>query len=715
MNDWRVFDSEGLVAEPARMLPDLLNRLAEPVSRERRAFWEGMRTRDDVARRQNQIRTRFLAALGEFPKRTPLNPQVVDQIEFPGYTLEKLIYESRPHYFVPANLYVPRHVPPPYPTMLVSCGHYANGKAAQEYQSTCIGLARKGCLVMIIDPMGQGERQDYFDTVLDKSMLGGPVMEHHYAGDPGYLLGLPFPHHRIWDKMRALDFLYGRDDVDRERLGCVGHSGGGAMAVLMAAADERIRLTVASSPGGSCEWTVLPAGASSEERLADLLTLFAPRPLLVYYGENEPGWQMAQRLEPLLAKIYSTLGAREAFHVCSTPGGHDHDRDKREQVYGWVDRWFLSGKSGAAEPEIEPQPDADVQCTTTGQVNTALESRPLWQVHRDLAREIRSPRSSPSTPAELEAYREEIVIAMRRRLGSMPATAPLEARTRNRQSVADGRVTVERLSFAVEEGIWIPALLFGPQNQVDEPLPALLCVHELGKAVEAGPGGLYELLARQGQRVLAIDARGLGETALAGAPYGDGAGLSAHGSLFGHDAVHAVRSLSLDRTLFGMRLLDTLRAAEYLRGRPDVDVGRIRVAGRGMGALLSLYAAALDPRLAGALCEEGLLTYQSVVSHPEYAHFLNVFLPGVLRDYDLPDTAVCVAPRPLLLLNAVDHARRRVAQEAVEVEYAAVRQAYAAANATEQFVIRGTIPQHEAWRRELYRWWLNREVEPREA
>jgi dienelactone hydrolase len=708
MNDWRVFDSDGSVAEPTRMLPDLLARLAEPLSRERKVFWEQMRSREEVARRQDEVRARFLASLGEFPERTPLNPQVVDRIEFSGYTLEKLLYESRPHYFVPANLYVPQHITPPFPTMLVSCGHYANGKAAREYQSTCIGLARKGCLVMIVDPMGQGERQDYFDSDLGKSMLGGPVMEHHYAGDPAYLLGFPFPHHRVWDKMRALDFLYGRDDVDRERLGCVGHSGGGAMAVLMAAADERIRLTVASSPGGSCEWTVLPGGASSEERLADLLTLFAPRPLLVYYGEEEAGWQTGQRLEPLLAKIYATSGAPEAFHVCSTPGGHDHDRAKREQVYGWVDRWFLGGAQGAAEPELEPEPDAVVQCTATGQVNTALDSRPLWKVHRDLAGELRPRRPAPATPEAAAAYRKEIVAAMRQRLGAMPAVVPLEARVRDRHPVAEGRVAVERLSFAVEEGVRIPAVFFEPADRDGERRPALLYIHEAGKAAEAGAGGLFELLARHGHRVLAIDARGLGETALHGAPHGDGTGLTAHGSLFGHDAVHAVRILSFGRTLFGMRLLDTLRASEYLRTRPDVDAHRVHVAGRGMGALLALYAVAVEPRLAGALCEEGLLTYESVVSHREYAHFLNVFLPGVLRDYDLPDVAACVAPRPLMLLNGVDHAGRWVEAEAAAAEYDGARHVYTATGAAEQLFVRTTMPRHEAGRRELYRWWLGR-------
>src|SRR5947209_13659024 len=148
MTEWRVFEADPSGSDPTRMLPDLIARLAEPLSRERRAFWEQMRGAEEIRLRQQAVRGRFLAALGEFPERTPLNPQVVDRRDYPGYTLEKLVYESRPRYYVPANLYVPHAAGRPLPTVLVSCGHYPNGKAAPDYQRCCIGLALKGCLVL---------------------------------------------------------------------------------------------------------------------------------------------------------------------------------------------------------------------------------------------------------------------------------------------------------------------------------------------------------------------------------------------------------------------------------------------------------------------------------------------------------------------------------------------------------------------------------------
>jgi dienelactone hydrolase len=265
---------------------------------------------------------------------------------------------------------------------------------------------------------------------------------------------------------------------------------------------------------------------------------------------------------------------------------------------------------------------------------------------------------------------------------------------------------VERLAYTAEEGIRIPALLYYADAGEEPRRSALVYVDEDGKRAEAGPDGLCAYLARRGCVVMAVDVRGLGETALPGTPLGDGRGLTAHGSLFGHDAVHAVRTMALGRPLFGMRVLDALRGAEYLRAREEADPARVFIAGRGMGALIALYAAALDPCLAGAFCEEGLQSYESVVAHREYAHFMNVFLPGVLREYDLRDVAACVAPRPLMLLNVVDYARRWLEQETVDAEAAWARQVYTALSAGDRLMVRSIVPQHEAWRRELYRWWL---------
>src|SRR5437016_4167000 len=124
---------------------------------ERRKVVDALRTPEDVRRRQEEIRAKFFAALGPFPEKTPLRPRMTGTIPRDGYRVENLVYESRPDHHVPANLYVPDGKGP-FPGVLFPLGHYGWPRAAEEYQRTCILLAKNGFVVLTYDPPGQGER-----------------------------------------------------------------------------------------------------------------------------------------------------------------------------------------------------------------------------------------------------------------------------------------------------------------------------------------------------------------------------------------------------------------------------------------------------------------------------------------------------------------------------------------------------------------------------
>src|SRR5207247_3880598 len=124
------------------------------------------------------------------------------------YVIEKIIFESRPQYYVTANLYRPKTISSPRPGVIQSCGHYAEGKAAPDYARACIGLAKKGIVALIFDPMGQGERLMYRDE--SGQRLRGGTSEHVVAGKACLLVGRTLAHFRIWDAMRALDYLESR-------------------------------------------------------------------------------------------------------------------------------------------------------------------------------------------------------------------------------------------------------------------------------------------------------------------------------------------------------------------------------------------------------------------------------------------------------------------------------------------------------------------------
>src|SRR6185312_301705 len=177
----------------------------------------------------------FVKQIGGYPQRTPLHAQIVGRRKCDGYRVEKILFESQPQHYVSALLYLPDS-PPPYPGVIVPCGHTANGKIG--YFRISAFLARSGFAALCYDPIGQGERYQ----VLDES--GKPPMkstsEHTAVGIGSILVGRNTASYRIWDGMRAIDYLASRGDVDATKIGCTGISGGGTLTEYLMALDDRI-------------------------------------------------------------------------------------------------------------------------------------------------------------------------------------------------------------------------------------------------------------------------------------------------------------------------------------------------------------------------------------------------------------------------------------------------------------------------------------------
>src|SRR5690606_35607775 len=125
-----------------------------------------MKTKADAEAYVRDIRSKIQQSLGPWPEKTPLNAKVTGKVERDDYTIENVIFESRPGLLVTANLYIPKKRKFPLPAVLGTCGHSNNGKAEPAYQSFCQGLAKKGYVVLIFDPLGQGERLQYINADL---------------------------------------------------------------------------------------------------------------------------------------------------------------------------------------------------------------------------------------------------------------------------------------------------------------------------------------------------------------------------------------------------------------------------------------------------------------------------------------------------------------------------------------------------------------------
>jgi cephalosporin-C deacetylase-like acetyl esterase len=609
---------------------------------------------------RHRLLAAYRAALGPFPERTPLAPRRTGLLERRGYRIEKLLFESQPGLLVTALAYVPDGAGP-FPGVLVPCGHTENGKAGETYQRLCIGLAGKGYFVLTYDPIGQGERKLYWDGAAGASVLGGCTTQHSYAGNQCFLAGINLAQLMVWDSLRAIDLLADRPEVDRDRLGMAGNSGGGTNTAFTAPLDERIAVAVAccyittlawrrrAGSTGDAEQNLvgsLPAGLDH----ADLLRLVAPRPVLVGSAALD-FFPLQGAVESVAAarQLYATLDAPEAIDHAVAEAPHGYSVDLRRATYRWLNRW-LGVDAGDDEPDATVETDADLQVTATGQVS--LLGAPA--VHDLIRRRLDAPTPDRTLSVPAAARRLTAFEGTDERPAARPASVDLYR--------LEGVRQVDRITLWPEADLAVPGAIWtwrgGPG-----PLRPLLWVDREGvEALTARPAfrTLLERLLPAGWLFMAVDVRGRGDTT----PRSNG---RAHPAMDAESFL-AYEALVLGRPLFGMRMRDAQAAIDYLTARPDVAPGGVALAAWGAGGLLALHLAALDPRVRAVATVDTLASYRSLVEHEHYRFPTGAIVPGVVRGpdspegYEVDDLAAGIengegaAPgRPLLRLRNVDH------------------------------------------------------------
>ncbi len=207
-----------------------------------------LKTKSEWMKRQAVVKEKLMELVGPFPEKTPLNPKITGTIKREGYRIDKIVYESMPGFYVTGCLYVPDGIKGKAPAILNVIGHNQEAFRAPLYQVVIYNLVKKGMIVLAIDPPGQGEHVQYFDPKINLSSIGYTVIEHCYFGNQCFLSGSSAARYFIWDGIRAIDYLVSRKDVDPERIGVTGFSGGGTVTSYISAFDDRVKVSV------PCSW-----------------------------------------------------------------------------------------------------------------------------------------------------------------------------------------------------------------------------------------------------------------------------------------------------------------------------------------------------------------------------------------------------------------------------------------------------------------------------
>lgn len=646
----------------SKCLPDYLMKLARAAYEKRNRELATLTSADAVRKRQAWARDTLWKLIGGEPERTPLRARVTGRFERETYSVEKVIYESRPRTVVSANVYIPKRGRAPYPGVLFQMGHSALGKAYASYQKCCQGLVQLGFLVLAFDPMGQGERIAYPDSTGMGTRLPSVDDEHSVPGKQMLLLGDTASRYQLWDAIRSLDYLAARPEVDAKRLASTGQSGGGTLTMLLACADERLSAAAVSSgntenvacadfdpPGATddAEQDFIGSGAVGFDRW-DVLYPLAPKPLLVqvsardFFGTYSPRYLSNGREEfEKLASVYQVLGKPECLSWQSTPLPHGLTYELRLDIYNWFHRWL----NGSVE-KIDVEPPVALENPQT------LWTGPTGSVVHD---------HSSLRPFDLVRKRAAEVhsrIALKDVLPVEPAAPHL--RLRHLASTPLDGARVEAVELSTDDGIWIPAWLFSPL-QPDVGKPVLLALDDRGRNHDAHEDGAYHRLARAGQFVCAADIRGMGD-----ARPEVGRGNPAYTIPHDSEEEFAWASLILGKSLLRQRISDILALARAMKneaGKP------LRLAARGRLCVPALFAFHQMPEIDSLYLSAGLLSYENLLTTENYSEPLANFEWRLFEATDLPFLARDCAPRSIEIAGAVDAASKTLSIEQVRRAY----------------------------------------------
>ena len=702
-------------AAAASMINRDLRRRRDAANERNRAEWSAIQDRNQWKAYRNIRLARLRESLGDFstpPKR--LDVRVTGSIAGNGFHIENLVYETRPGDWVAGNLYVPAKKSESMPGILIAHAHH-RPKVQGELQDMGMTWARAGCVVLVIDQLGYGERRAHpFDGPEDYPQVEYRHwrQDYYYRYDSGIqlqLIGESLMGWMVWDLMRGVDLLLSRDGIDRDRIILLGAvAGGGDPCGVTAALDQRISAAVPFNFGGPQPETRYPLPDDAETSFNYLMGSYwestrglrrtavdgffhwvivggiAPRRLIhahefAWDGERDPVWRRFQKIYGEFYGLPHNLAfAHGKGLLRQRPPQSSHCTNigafHRRMIHPVFNRWFDIDVTTDDEYSDRRTPE-ELICLTE---SVRREIEPVGFVQRvsELAGQQLGRARRQAASLALDERRRILRENWSRLLGDV--TLPDQPRVSSAEVSELGGVDssrairTERIALKVEPDVVVPLVLMSTEKASE--LPVVVALAQGGKQafLKHRAGEIAELIAG-GAAVCLPDFRGTGETK-AGTSRGRTSG----------DGNRSVNMLLYDQSLLGQRLRDLKAVLAYLRSRPEGQTRPIclwgdsfaevnppdtqfkvpyDVSGRPhqsepLGGILALLGGLFDKDIQGIYIASVLSRFESVLSSPHVYVPHDVVVPGVLTVGDLSDVASMIAPRPLQITALVDGLNR---------------------------------------------------------
>lgn len=588
---------------------------------------DDVRNPDDWRARRPELQRQLRSMLGlePLPARTPLHEQITGTLDRPEYRIEKVVFQSLPGLYVTGNLYVPHDRPGPLPAILYVCGHAPHPQGAKSYyQDRVLWYARQGYVVLILDTLEFGEVPGIHHGIHDLNMW-------HWLSLGYTPIGV-----EVWNAMRAIDYLQTRPEVDAERIGMTGISGGGSTTWYTAAVDERVAaavpvcstITMGSQAAhwraaGQCDCIYFHNTYLTDFPI--VAALIAPRPLLICSGRQDgdfmpDGYHEVFRRAQRIYSLYESSDTPERICEVDDEVGHTDAPLFRQQTRQWMNRWLKKDRGPV------PLPTSSERSLDTPEQLACLEKLPPdainYHIHDTFV--SRPPHMPLDSLGQWQHLRKEVVAGLRDqvfRWFPQPGQ-PFNTRT----TAGDGGwaaryATYKDVLFESEPGVWLRAqLLLRRQRPATAPL--LIYAKAPGHSIYfLDLDELLPLLDRY--NVMILNPR-----------------LTEHPvSPFEYAEIERTASW-IGRTVASMQLWDVLRAVQWVHAEEGLRPSSISLYGKAEMGILALYAGILDERID-----------RVILNSPPTSHWQGPALLNVLRISDIPEVAGVLAPRQLVVLR----------------------------------------------------------------
>ena len=615
----------------------LLRDVHQQYADRQQAFRKALTSEQTLKQYQEAAKARYRQILGELPPKTALHAQIMGKTQYPEFRIERIIFESAPNRHVTANLYIPAGKGP-FPATLILSGHGLSGKVSD--QKTALAFVRNGIAAFAIDPIAQGERLQLTDKA-GKPLTRGATTEHTLLNAGANLVGTSVAAYELHDNLRALDYLETRSEIDKNRLACIGSSGGGTQATYLIGLDDRIKVASVCSYVTQRERTLELSGASDgcqhipnegreQLEISDFLVLFAPKPLLIMSGYYDmvDYWGATQVFDEL-KQVYSVFNQSAKIDLYSLEGGHGMPKPKREAAVTWFRTWLCNDNKPITEPDQAPLPPKDLLCTPSGQIKTAFANEQTLPQH-NYALAI---QYAPQREAFLKKDKTEINNKVMDILGiKMPAE---KIRVEATGTSSGRNYTLQKYQIIRPGQMPIPCLVVFPEN-TGPASKVVVYLNENSKSELLTDENVSGPYVNRGDILVLADLRGFGETA-------DPLELN-DPKYWSKEYRNAMISLHTGKPLMGQRVVDIMSLLDFISTDQKLKNHEIRLKANGAYGPVAIHAAYLDPRIKDTEISRSIKSFEQLVQNPMQKDVYSNVLYGVLKYYDLPDLIKLTGP-----------------------------------------------------------------------